>query len=228
MIKDLIVIIPARGNSKGIKYKNLKIFNKKKLIDYSILFANKLKPEDIIVSSEDKKILSHCKKFKLTVHKRNKKLSEDRIHTSKVVIEVIKNLKIKKNKYICLLQPTYPLRELKKFRNAIIEFMKSKSYSLIGITETGYNINNIRSIKNNFLIGNNISLEQRQSAKKAYAVNGSIFLTKVSNLLKFQTFHSKSLSKFIICKKKLSIDINTQEDVKNLRIFFKKNIRYDF
>lgn len=228
MIKNLIVVIPARGNSKGIKFKNFKLFNKKRLIDYSILFALKLNPEKIIVSSENNKILNHCKKFDVVIHKRNKKLSADNIHSSKVVIDIINNFKIKNNKYICLLQPTYPLREYKKFLKSIKNFLRSKFYSLIGIVETNFNDNNIRFIKNNTLIGNNISSKQRQQAKKVYAVNGSLFVSKVSNLSKYKTFHSKTNSTYINCNKNLSIDINTKEDITNLKNFFEKHKKFNF
>ena len=54
MINKLIIIIPARMNSKGIKKKNLKKVNNKSLINISIKQAIKLKPNKIFVSSEDK------------------------------------------------------------------------------------------------------------------------------------------------------------------------------
>jgi len=228
MIKDLIVIIPARGNSKGIKRKNLKIFNKKRIIDYSINFSKKIGAEKIIVSSEYKKIINYCKKFNILVDKRDKKLSNDNVHASKVVLSIVKKYKIKNHKYICLFLPTYPLRELKKFKKFIKNFLKSKFYSLIGIVDTGFYTNNLRFIKKSLLTAKNLSLTQRQYAEKVYAVNGSIFLTKVSNIKKFKTFHSKKKSKYIICDTKFSIDLNNLDDVKRLEIFFKNNKKFNF
>ena len=116
MFKNLVVIIPSRGNSKGIKNKNIGVYNGKKLIDYSIFFAKKLKPSSIILSSESDKILSYCKKFKIKLSKRNKELSKDNVHSINVVMDIIKNYKINNEMFICMLLPTYPLREFKKFK----------------------------------------------------------------------------------------------------------------
>ena len=58
--KDLkiLAIIPARGSSKTIKDKNIKLLNKKPLIFYSINEALKLKKlfYKIVVSTDSKKI----------------------------------------------------------------------------------------------------------------------------------------------------------------------------
>jgi CMP-N-acetylneuraminic acid synthetase len=87
---------------------------------------------------------------------------------------------------------------------------------------------NLRFIKKSLLTAKNLSLTQRQYAEKVYAVNGSIFLTKVSNIKKFKTFHSKKKSKYIICDTKFSIDLNNLDDVKRLEIFFKNNKKFNF
>ena len=57
------------------------------------------------------------------------------------------------------------------------------------MTETQFNLNNVRyldKIKN--LIADNYGLEQRQEAKKVFYVNGSFYLAKCKNLLKFKIF----------------------------------------
>ena len=57
--KKILCLIPARGGSKGIKYKNLKKIGKKSLVENSIRFAKSLKFLDkIIVSSDYYKILN--------------------------------------------------------------------------------------------------------------------------------------------------------------------------
>ena len=60
--KKILSLIPARGGSKGIKYKNLKKIGKKSLVENSIRFAKSLKFLDkIIVSSDYYKILNIAK-----------------------------------------------------------------------------------------------------------------------------------------------------------------------
>ena len=53
----ILGLIPARGNSKGIKKKNIKKFLGKPLIEHTIIEAKKSKLiTDLYVSTEDKKI----------------------------------------------------------------------------------------------------------------------------------------------------------------------------
>ena len=76
----IICTICARGGSKGVKNKNIiKIFNKE-LIYYTINVAKKSKIfSDIVVSSDDKKILNISKKFGIkNLILRSKKYSTDR------------------------------------------------------------------------------------------------------------------------------------------------------
>ena len=56
-------MIPARGGSKGIKFKNLRRIFKKSLVERTIDFSKSLKiTEFIAVSSDNKKILNIAKK----------------------------------------------------------------------------------------------------------------------------------------------------------------------
>ena len=58
-MKNILAIIPARGNSKSIKNKNIKLLFGKPLIYYSINIAKQSKLINrVIVSSESKKIIN--------------------------------------------------------------------------------------------------------------------------------------------------------------------------
>ena len=57
MSKKVLAIIPARGNSKSIKLKNIVNLNGKPLIEYTINAAKRSKQiDDLIVSTDNKKI----------------------------------------------------------------------------------------------------------------------------------------------------------------------------
>ena len=70
-IGKTIIVIPARGNSKGIKKKNLINFCGKPLLYWTIAQAKKSKfKKNIYVSSEDDRILNYSKKLGVNVIKR--------------------------------------------------------------------------------------------------------------------------------------------------------------
>ena len=63
--KTFLAVIPARGGSKGIKFKNIqKVFKDKTLLDLSYIYAKKCKFIDrVVVNTDHKKIVNFCKKI---------------------------------------------------------------------------------------------------------------------------------------------------------------------
>ena len=123
--KKYLAVILARGKSKRLPGKNLKKINGKPLIAYTILSALNCKYlDEIIVSSDDKKILKVSKKYGANILKRPKHLATDKAKTSDTLIHVIqKNLTFD---YVILLQPTSPLRNENHIHDAINLLEKKK------------------------------------------------------------------------------------------------------
>ena len=136
MKPKIIAIIPARGDSTRIKNKNIKNFNKKPLIVWTIEAALRSKLiKDVYVTSENDKILNLSKKYLAKTIKRPKKLSNNKIH----IDEAIRHAYLKVNKsydYIVALQPTSPLRTTKNIDEAIEMIKKEKADSLISVFKT--------------------------------------------------------------------------------------------
>ena len=85
-----VCFIPARGGSKGIKYKNIRKLNGVPLITRAIILAKNSKMFDkIIVSTDDKKIARIAKNAGAEVFIRPKKLSTDTASTSDVLLDAI-------------------------------------------------------------------------------------------------------------------------------------------
>mgnify|MGYP000247572593 FL=1 len=83
----IVGIIPARGGSKGIPKKNIKLLNGKPLIAYTIASAKTSKFLDrVILSSEDPEIIDVAKKLDLEVpFIRPNDLAEDKSPTLPVI-----------------------------------------------------------------------------------------------------------------------------------------------
>ena len=94
--KNLFIIL-ARKGSKRLREKNLKKFKNKPLIFWTIEQAIRLKRYgDIIVSSNDEKIIQKCSKYKsLTIDRRPDYLSTDETTSIDVLKYLIKKFKYK-------------------------------------------------------------------------------------------------------------------------------------
>jgi len=83
---DFLTIIPARRNSKRVKRKNTVLVKKKELILYTFDHAIKTNnKKNIIVNTDDEKIIKLSKKNNLKYLKRPKKLSGDTISTESII-----------------------------------------------------------------------------------------------------------------------------------------------
>jgi len=130
MQNSCVAIIPARGGSKRIPKKNIKLFHGKPLIAYSIEVAIKSKLfSKVIVSTDDEEIAKIARSYGADVpFLRPKELSDDFTGTGVVVNHAIEFLKAQGEKidFICTIYATAPflqekylvegLRKIKKFK----------------------------------------------------------------------------------------------------------------
>ena len=125
-MNKILAFIPARGGSKGIPNKNIKLFNGKPLIEWTIDSALKSKLiSKVIVSSDSQKILSISKKLGAETVLRPKNISGDFATTESAIKHYIKNTK-ESFDTIVLLSPTSPIRKINDIDNAIKEFKSKK------------------------------------------------------------------------------------------------------
>ena len=137
-----ICLIPARGGSKRIPRKNIKLFHGKPLIAWSIESAIRSDIFDqIYVSTDDNEIANIAKKYGAKIpFLRPSNLSDDysidkdvRNHFLKWLNE--KNLNCK---YLCYLYPTAPFISKKTFASCFDLLIKSECYSVKTITKFNY------------------------------------------------------------------------------------------
>jgi CMP-N-acetylneuraminic acid synthetase len=225
--KKILAIIPARGGSKGIPRKNIKLLSGKPLMTYTIEVALKSKYLDrVIVSTDDKEIAKISKKYGAEVIKRPKILAIDRAKTIDVIFHLLSVLK--KEKYdpdvIVLLQPTSPLRIVKDIDNAIELFLKNKCESIISICESGHSPYWSFKIKSGYLtpiLGRKYFKQRRQGLSKSYIPNGAIYISTPKNLFKYKSFYTNKILPYIMPLER-SIDIDNETDFKLAELILKK------
>jgi CMP-N-acetylneuraminic acid synthetase len=126
--------IPARKGSKGIPGKNKKDFCGKPLVQWSIDQAKESKLFDkIIVSSDDDDILEIARNSGVEAVRRQDELSGDDVKTDDVMFDYFAREE-NKCEYICLLQPTSPLRNVEDITKTFKAIQKKKWFSVVSVT----------------------------------------------------------------------------------------------
>lgn len=125
MYKDnkILVVIPARGGSKGIPRKNIRLLGGKPLIAHTIEMGKASEyVDEIVVSTDDNEIKFIAEKFGAETIKRDGKLAEDSIPLDPVIYDAtIQKEKEMDEKYdvVITVQPTSPLLKTKTLDLAI-------------------------------------------------------------------------------------------------------------
>ncbi|MCB9201634.1 MAG: acylneuraminate cytidylyltransferase family protein [Flavobacteriales bacterium] len=214
-------IIPARGGSKGVPRKNIKLLDGKPLIQYTFESAKESKSlTDIILSSEDEEIIEVAKKIGLEVpFVRPKELSEDISSSIDVVIHAVKELEKQGKNYdaICLLQPSSPFRENGSIDKAITIFNTQKTDSLISVLKVPHEFNPHWVFEKNnegnlkIATGEKEIIKRRQELPNAYFRDGSIYITRTSTILNEKSFYGDSIS-YYESNSEFYCNIDTLED----------------
>jgi CMP-N-acetylneuraminic acid synthetase/spore coat polysaccharide biosynthesis predicted glycosyltransferase SpsG len=132
---NILVVIPARGGSKGIPRKNLRLLVGKPLLYYVINTALKSRFNlDVYVSSEDEEILNTAIKLGSKTHKRSMKIADDITTLDPVIYDCYsyaRDLEKKEYNLIVTMQPTSPLLSTKSLDNAISKMIDDSNIDTI-------------------------------------------------------------------------------------------------
>lgn len=111
--RRVVAIIPARGGSKSIKYKNLSLVNGRSLIQRAVECAKASSYIDrIIVSTDDALIADASLIYGAEVYSRHDAMATDTSLVADTIRNLIAQLRQESElaEYMCLLEPTTPLR----------------------------------------------------------------------------------------------------------------------
>jgi N-acylneuraminate cytidylyltransferase len=227
--QSILAIIPARGGSKGVPRKNIKLLDEKPLISYTINSAKKSALIDtLILSSDDDEIINLAKNLNVNVpFKRPEHLAKDNSGSLDVVQHAIQFLE-KQNKYfdaVLLLQPTTPFREDGFIDKAIEKFCNAKCDALVSVLPVPHQYNPHWVFKKNSKGFLEIStaekeiIKRRQDLPQAYFRDGSIYITK-TDIIKSGSFYGDKLS-YIISNPKNYVNIDTVDDWKKAEVILK-------
>ena len=216
---DCLVLIPARGGSKGIPKKNIKLFNNLPLILHTTRIAIEIfNKKNIIVSTDSNEIRKVVENDKLNVpFLRPNELAKDESGIREVILHAINYYESKnknKIKKIILLQPTSPLRDKQDIINALsiydngeydmvssVKETKSNPYFVLYEEEdSGY----LKKVKKS-------SVKQRQLCPKVWELNGAVFIINKLSIIKNEMHLFNKIGKSIMSEDR-SVDIDDYLD----------------
>jgi CMP-N-acetylneuraminic acid synthetase/spore coat polysaccharide biosynthesis predicted glycosyltransferase SpsG len=211
MENKIIAIIPARGGSKGIPRKNIRLLAGKPLIAYSIGATLKSKYIDrVVVSTEDEEIADISKLYGAEVIERPEELAEDDIPLDPVIFHAVNSVEKKENityDFVLTFQPTSPLLTTETI-NIAIDIMLNKDYDTLISVKDETHLYWTKKDKN--FVPLYKERKNRQYLDSVYKETGAILISKREIITKDSRIGNK-IFLFEVPKEE-SIDIDTYQD----------------
>ncbi len=217
----IIAIIPARGGSKGIPGKNIKLLGGKPLLSYTIESALRSGfLDEVMVSTEDERIAEIAAQYGLPVpFMRPAELAMDNSPSIDVVSHVLTTYAEKGMHFdaVMLLEPTSPFRDTNEIDESIQMFLRRKSDSFVTVRkvpdafnpywvfEEGPHPNVLKTIMDHPVI------QRRQSLPNTFVRDGSVYITKTKVVLEQHSLFGDSIS-YQMRNDPFRVNIDTMED----------------
>ena len=209
----ILVVIPARGGSKGIPRKNVRLLDGQPLISYSINVAKSSEyVDDVVITTDDSEIALLSEKFGASVIRRSEELSTDETPLDPVVYDaMVQKEKLAFDEYdlVITLQPTSPLIKTSTLDKVIEKFEDFAIDSVITVVDDrrlswGYDENNER------FFPNYIERKNRQDLPKDFKETGAILATRRKFVNEFSRLGTNI--DIVEVSQEESVDVTNYED----------------
>lgn len=213
----MIAIIPARGGSKGLPGKNIKLLNGLPIIAYTITAAlNSKHISKVIVNTDDVEIAEVAKQYGAEIPfmrpshlATDTALATDVLKHSVIELEKLGNREVGE---IILLQPTSPLRTTEDIDNAIELYRNKNADSVISYCKEAHPIRWHKYVTEDLKFKDifDAKLTNRQDEKPTYYPNGAIYILK-KELIEQGKYYTPNSYAYIMPHNR-SVDIDTIDD----------------
>ncbi len=217
----VIGIIPAKGYSRRVARKNMRVLNGHPLIFYTIqnvLKSDLLDVKNVFVSTDSEEISAYCADFGiLTRCPRLPEHSGDNVHSSVPLLDLLKKLGGAGAYSHCVqLLPTYPLRTTSTL-DRVIELSLSRNTNVLTVTPVGKGLLHLRTVSPDGCL-NTITEQttynfQSQDVPELHYINGVVYCAPTKELQKNRTFQYGTPTAYLLDKFE-SLDIDTEADLK--------------
>ncbi|MFM8866939.1 MAG: cytidylyltransferase domain-containing protein [Ilumatobacteraceae bacterium] len=213
--KRVLTVVPARGGSKGIPGKNLKVIAGRSLLHRTIdqaLASNTI--DDVVVTSDDPEILRHAGEIDgVRTIERPRELAADDTAMWPVVMHALDHSPA--CDVVVLLQPTSPLRLPSDIDRAVTMLAERKANSVMSVCEVA------TSPYWMFTIDGSDKLQRilpkrpvatRQELPPCFEINGALYVVTVEWFRASQLFVDDDTLAYVMPRER-SVDVDTPEDL---------------
>jgi len=221
---NIVALICARGNSKGVKNKNLLKLRNFSLLGNAINQARKSKYINrVVVSTDSKKIIKEAKKHKAEIpFIRPSKLAKDNspeIETWKHAIKFLN--KKKKIDFFVFVPNTSPFRKIKDIDNCVKKAIKNNLdmvFTLVKSSKNPYfNMVKVRNNKLELILKLKKKISRRQDAPKCFDLTTVCYVFKPEFILNTKDLF-KGKTGYVVIPKERSLDIDDKFDYRIAKI----------
>lgn len=210
-MENILVVIPARGGSKGLPGKNIKNLCGKPLIAYSIDVARAItSDENICVSTDDQRIIDAVENYGLKVpFVRPAEFATDTATTNDVLLHAVAFFEKQGKTYdkLLLLQPTSPLRKIEEVKEAI-ELYRNDIDMVVSVTKSHAPSVLCNDNEEGFVeLIYNKKADSRQALTTFYEFNGAIYIINIKALKEKGLGYFNKRIKYVMPKES-SVDID--------------------
>jgi len=220
-----IAIIPARGGSKRIPRKNIKLFHGKPLIAYSIELALKSKLFDrVIVSTDDQEIANIAQQYGAEVpFIRPAELADDYTGTGDVVEHALQFVEAsgQHHNYLCTIYATAPLLQKEYLIEGYNKLRNSDAQQAFSVTSMPFPIQRCFKVNDNGrceMFQPEHFLTRSQDLEEAYQDAGQFYWKNLNQPTTDITFGKGSIP--IVLPRYLVQDIDTLEDWQQAELMY--------
>jgi CMP-N,N'-diacetyllegionaminic acid synthase len=215
----ILAIVPARGGSKRLPGKNIKVLGGRPLIAWTIEAALQSGVvTDVVISTDDLAIADVARAFGGNVlSMRPAHLATDTAGSFDVVVQVLDEYEAVHGavEAVMLLQPTSPFRSAESIRRAVVQFQQDVSRSVVSVTAASSHPAWCFRLDGDtmtpFLGWESLS-RRSQDLEPAYTLDGSIYLLAPDVLREQKRFVGPGTVPLVMTDSREALDIDTPED----------------
>lgn len=213
--QSILAVVPARGGSKGVPRKNLRVIGGKSLLAWTFeAAAGSVHLDRTILSSDDPEIIRFARSKGWDVpFVRDSRLATDEARTVDVILDAL--IRCPGYNWVVVLQPTSPLRTSHDIDRSIEICVERKAPACVSVRhadESPYWMMHISDSGHVVPMFPDMNISRRQELPPVYLLNGAVYVANTEWLIAERKFVTPETAAYVMPAERSS-DIDTEDDI---------------